>query len=317
MDKTRRLPRQFENKKSQKIKRQIGEDYQKQIESFSKYLRAEKNFSPHTLRAYIADISYFALFLQDKDIPFASLDKIVIRQYMAYLSDFDLKKSSLIRKFSGLKTFYRFLIVNKIISTNPFNAVSNLKREKRVPVFLTEKEMQKLFALEGIKLRDRAMLELLYSSGIRIGELINLKIKNVDFISNVIAVRGKGNRERIVPIGENCLSIIMDYINERKKDGLPYDIDSPLFLDSANKEFDPRAVRQIFYNWFAKADITKKASPHTIRHSFATHILDRGCDLRSVQEMLGHKNLSTTQIYTHVTIETLKKIYKNFHPRAN
>ncbi|MDR0822417.1 MAG: tyrosine recombinase XerC [Endomicrobium sp.] len=314
MDKTRQAG--FENQKNKKTDRQIEKDYKEQIGFFAKYLKAEKNFSAHTLRAYIADISYFALFLQDNNISFTSLDKIMIRQYMAYLTEGNLKRSSLLRKFAALKTFYKFLIINKIVLKNPFNLVSNPKKDKRVPIFLTEDEMQKLFNIEEIKLRDMAMLELLYSSGLRISELIDLKLKDIDFISNIVKVRGKGDKERLIPIGEKCISAIMNYINERKNEGLPCDIDSPAFLSASNKKFDPRAARQIFYNWFAKAGITKKASPHTIRHSFATHILDRGCDLRSVQEMLGHRNLSTTQIYTHVTIETLKRIYNDFHPRA-
>ncbi|MDR3244289.1 MAG: tyrosine recombinase [Elusimicrobiota bacterium] len=294
----------------------IGKNYQEQIETFIKYLKAEKNFADHTLRAYRSDIFYLAVFLQVKQIPFNMLDKLTIRKYMADITDRKLKKNSLIRKFAAIKTFYNFLLINKIIQKNPFNGVSCPKKDKRVPVFLTETEMRKLFSLKNINLRDRAMLELLYTSGIRIGELVALNIKDIDFITNIIRVRAKGNKERIVPIGDKSISAIMEYINERKSKLLPYNIDSPAFLSAMQKRLDPRTARRIFYSLFSKAKITKKASPHTIRHSFATHILDRGCDLRSVQEMLGHKNLSTTQIYTHVTIETLKKIYKNFHPRA-
>ena len=185
-----------------------------------------------------------------------------------------------------------------------------------MPAFLTIEEMTELFNIPNMRLRDRAMIELLYSSGLRIQELLSLNLKNIDYISNLVTVRGKGDKERIVPVGDKSLSAIREYINERRAQGLPYDINSPLFLNSQAKRLDQRSARRVINNWFIKAGITKKVSPHTLRHTFATHILDRGCDLRSVQEMLGHKNLSTTQIYTHVTIESLKKVYEKSHPRA-
>jgi integrase/recombinase XerC len=151
---------------------------------------------------------------------------------------------------------------------------------------------------------------------LRIEELVSLDLKNIDFISNIVTVTGKRNKERIVPVGNICLRAIKDYVNERCNLGLPCDIRSPVFLSRHSKRLGQRTARRILHRYFVKVGFAKKISPHTLRHTFATHILDRGCDLRSVQEMLGHKNLSSTQIYTHVTIESLKKIYKETHPRA-
>ncbi|MDR3196078.1 MAG: tyrosine-type recombinase/integrase [Endomicrobium sp.] len=190
-----------------------------------------------------------------------------------------------------------------------------IKKDKKIPLFLTEIETQQLISLKNIKPRDRGMIELLYSCGLRIEELMSLNIKNIDFMSNTVTVFGKGDKERIVPVGIKCIEAIMSYIQERRETGLPYDIKSPMFLSDNNKRLGQRTARRIIHRLFIQASIFKKASPHTLRHTFATHILDRGCDIRSVQEMLGHKNLSTTQIYAHVTIESLKKIYKKTHPR--
>jgi len=227
-----------------------------------------------------------------------------------------MNKSTLARKFAALRAFYRFLIINNIIERSPLENMSGPKKEKKIPEFLTEDEMQSLFDLPEIKLRDRAMIEILYSCGLRIEELMSLNINNIDFFGNTIKVRGKGDKERIVPAGDKCLSVMMEYVNERRAQGLPCDIHSPAFLGRRGKRLEQRTARRVLHKWFVIAELKKKVSPHTLRHTFATHILDRGCDLRSVQEMLGHKNLSTTQIYTHVTIESLKKVYEKAHPRA-
>jgi integrase/recombinase XerC len=241
--------------------------------------------------------------------------KYDVRGFFEELNGKEVSKATLARKFTTLRTFYKFLIINNIIKQSPVQNMSGIKKDKKIPLFLTETEMQQLLSLENVKLRDKAMIELLYSCGLRIEELMSLNIKNIDFFSNTVTVIGKGNKERIVPIGIKCIEAIMNYIKERRVSELPYDISSPMFLSDNNKRLDQRTARRIIHRLFIQAGIFKKASPHTLRHTFATHILDRGCDIRSVQEMLGHKNLSTTQIYTHVTIESLKKIYKKSHPR--
>lgn len=235
---------------------------------------------------------------------------------MGGLNEKKLSKASLTRKFASLRSFYKFLIINNSIEKSPLENMSSPKKEKKVPSFLTEDEMRSLFEIPDLALRDRGMIELLYSCGLRIEELMSLNVKNIDFISNTVTVTGKGNRERIVPIGDTCLAVIKRYLDERRAENLPFDRNSPVFLSARGKRLEQRTARRVLHNWFIKAGISKKVSPHTLRHTFATHILDRGCDLRSVQEMLGHKNLSTTQIYTHVTIESLKKVYEKAHPRS-
>lgn len=257
----------------------------------------------------------FALFLENKNLLLSKADKYDIRVFFAKIRDKELSKATLARKFTTLRTFFKFLIINNVIQQSPVQNMSGIKKDNKMPLFLTEMEMQQLFNLENIKLRDKAMIELLYSCGIRIEELVSLDIKNIDFIANTVIVFGKGKKERIVPAGAKCIEALMNYIKERREIGLPYDVRAPMFLNEHAKRLDQRTARRILHKLFIQAGIVKKASPHTLRHTFATHILDRGCDIRSVQEMLGHKNLSTTQIYTHVTIESLKKIYKKTHPR--
>ncbi|MDR2351356.1 MAG: tyrosine recombinase [Endomicrobium sp.] len=305
----------FERRSSDEVQKNIEKDNSEQIDSFVKYLKGERNFSKHTLRAYTRDVLDFAMFLKNKKMLLSNASKYNVRTFFEEISNKELRKATLSRKFTTLRTFYKFLIINKVIKRSPMQNMSGIKKDKKIPLFLTETEMQQLLNLENVKLRDRAMIEFLYSCGLRIEELMSLNIKNVDFISNTVTVSGKGNKERIIPIGNKCVEAILNYIKERRETGFPYDINSPMFLNDRSIRMDQRTARRIVHRLFIKADILKKASPHTLRHTFATHILDRGCDIRSVQEMLGHKNLSTTQIYTHVTIESLKKIYKKTHPR--
>jgi tyrosine recombinase XerC len=293
----------------------IAEKDKEQIEFFKKYLKAERNFSLHTLRAYAKDIFDLAVFARKKQLNLHDIEKHDIRTFFEELNKKNLSKATLIRKFASFRSFYRFLTINNIANKNPLENMSTPKKDKRVPLFLTENEIQTLLNIQDMQIRNRAMIELLYSCGLRIEELINLNLKNIDFISNIVTVVGKGNKERIVPVGEQCLNAIRDYINERRAFRLPCDINSPLFLSDHLKRLNQRTVRRIMHRLFIRAGFKKKVSPHTLRHTFATHLLDRGCDLKSVQEMLGHKNLSSTQIYTHVTIESLKKVYEKAHPR--
>ncbi|MDR1511758.1 MAG: tyrosine recombinase XerC [Endomicrobium sp.] len=284
--------------------------------SFEKYLAAERNFSSHTLRAYARDVFDFDFFLQKKRLTFLNTDKHNIREFLEDLNSKKLSKATIARKFTVLRSFYKFLIINDIIKKNPMEGMKGPKKDKKIPLFLTVDEIQKLLNLSNIKLRDKAVIELLYSCGLRIEELTSLNIKNIDFMSNTIIVMGKGKKERIVPAGNTCLNAIRNYINERRSLGFSCNIESPIFLNNNAKRLNQRTARRILHKLSLRAGIKKNVSPHTLRHTFATHILDNGCDIRSVQEMLGHKNLSTTQIYTHVTIESLKKVYNKTHPRA-
>jgi integrase/recombinase XerC len=313
MDQNEQNP-EIENMQDHKV---FGKENREKIDSFEKYLSAVRNFSAHTLRAYKRDISDFEIFLQKKRLNFSHVSKHDVREFLEELGNKKLSRATLARKLAVLRSLYKFLIINKIVKENFIeNIPASLKKDKKVPSFLTENEMQLLLNLPNLKPRDRAMIELFYSCGLRIEELVSLDLKNIDFISNIVTVTGKRNKERIIPIGDICLYSIKDYINERRNLGLPCDIRSPVFLSDRAKRLGQRTIRRILHRYFVKAGFTKKVSPHTLRHTFATHILDRGCDLRSVQEMLGHKSLSSTQIYTHVTIERLKKVYKEAHPRA-
>jgi integrase/recombinase XerC len=237
-----------------------------------------------------------------------------MRIYFAGLNE-GLEKSSILRKIAAVKTFYRFLKNTGLISKDASGRIISPKMKRRMPQFLTQDEINKLLELKSLTLRDRVMIEVLYSCGLRIQELLDLRIKEIDFISNLVKVFGKGRRERIVPIGQKCLDVIMLYIKERKTEGRPCGADSYLIINGKNEKMAQAQARIIFYKKAAEAGLTKHISPHTLRHTTATHLLDNGCDSRTVQEILGHKSLSTTQIYTHLTIETLKKIYKQFHPR--
>jgi integrase/recombinase XerC len=283
---------------------------------FLLYLRAERNYSPHTLKSYKADLREFYAFLK-KNYPKARVHncgRLVFRDYFSYLSARNLKRSSVIRKIAALRSFYKYLSREGLVDKNPFLYLSTPKKEKRIPVFLTEDEIRQLFSLPQIKPRDRAMLEVLYSGGLRIEELVSLNTGDIDFIQGLVRVWGKGSKERLVPIGDISMSVLNSYIKAKHEKATKPD--SPLFLNRFSKRLTSRGARKTLHQWFISAGFKKKVSPHTLRHSFATHLLDRGCDLRSVQEMLGHTSLATTQIYTHVTAESLKRVYDKAHPKA-
>ena len=270
--------------------------------NFLQYLKAERGFSGNTSKAYKNDLNEFYLFIAGNypKKKIVDLDRIIIRDYFVYLEKNNLKRSTVIRKISALRSFFKYLTRTDIIEKNPFTYLSTPKAEKRIPVFLSEREIGTLFSMDGIKVRDRAMLELLYSCGLRIEELVRLNLVDVDFMSGMVRVWGKGNRERMVPAGDNCLDTVNSYLKQREKvlkiskEKLKREF--ALFLNFRGVRISARGARKVLDSWFKSAALNKKVSPHTIRHSFATHLLDRGCDLRSVQEMLGHSSMATTQI---------------------
>ncbi|RJP29684.1 MAG: tyrosine recombinase XerC [Candidatus Omnitrophota bacterium] len=285
---------------------------QRYIEKFIRYLEIEKNYSAHTLLNYKLDLEHFFSFLGSS--PVEGVDYITLRKYLATLKDASLGNRSIGRHLSTLRTFFKFLTRDGFIKTNPMLSLSSPKIEKHLPQFLTEEEASRLIEATVAKdesgLRDRAILETFYSTGIRISELVSLDTDDIDFISGVVKVEGKGKKERIVPIGDKALSAIRQYIDKRKKE---FDA---VFLNKNGKRISTRGVRSIVAKYIKASGLKHGVSPHTIRHSFATHLLNRGADLRSVQELLGHVNLATTQIYTHLTTDRLKNIYDKAHPRA-
>jgi len=282
------------------------------IDKFMNYLKIEKNASPHTLLNYAHDLQSFSSFAQGR--PVEETDYLMIRKYLAELRSKGYQKKTIARRLSSLRSFFRFLYREGYIKANPVATVSTPKLDKKLPVFLDIASVERLLESPGEKdafgLRDRAIMEMLYTSGMRVSELVGLNVDDVDLISGVAKVMGKGRKERICPVGDAALSSLRDYLGRRPKN------DAALFLNKSGSRLRDRSVRRIIDKYIRKISLKDKISPHTLRHSFATHLLERGADLRSVQELLGHKNLSTTQIYTHVTAERLKSVYDKTHPRA-
>jgi len=282
------------------------------IEKFIRYLEIEKNYSKHTVLNYQLDLDKFKQFLGDLDVE--KIDYLILRKYLAILKEKGLKAKTINRHLSTLRSFFKFLIREGYLKNNPIASLSSPKQEKHLPLFLTEDEVARLIASVQPKdergLRDRAVLETFYSTGIRVSELVGLNVEDLDFIGGIIKVLGKGRKERIVPIGEIAILAIRAYLEARKKQ------QEALFLNKNGKRITDRGIRNIVGKYILLASIKQGVSCHTLRHSFATHLLNRGADLRSVQELLGHVNLSTTQIYTHLTTDRLKSVYDKAHPRA-
>ena len=289
---------------------------QRHIDKFMNYLKVEKNASNHTIINYSVDLAVFKDFLGDKEIE--TVDHLSLRRFLAQLRTKNYSKRTIARKLASLRSLFRFLFREGYIKKNPITAISTPKLDKKLPVFLDTAKIDKLLSAPSDQdlsgLRDRALLETLYSSGLRVSELVGLDIDDVDFISGVIKVLGKGSKERIVPIGEPALNAITKYIDKRGEAKVKED--KAIFLNTRGRRITDRSIRRILDTHIKTCSIVEKVSPHSLRHSFATHLLDRGADLRSVQELLGHMNLSTTQIYTHVTMDRLKSVYDKAHPRA-
>ena len=296
-----------------------------EIEQFFRYLRLEKNASPYTVKSYREDIEHFwefALQHNGSEVLFAAITPMLIRAYLARLKADDYARTTIARRIAALRSFYRFLCREGLVDTNPFKLVHTPKIEKKLPVFLDEREVAELLELPAddvLGRRDAAILELLYATGIRVAELTGLKTSDVDLVSRFVIVCGKGAKERIVPIGRTAAAALERYVADarpRLYSKWRKEQHQFLFINSKGGPLTDRSVRRIIDKYIANLAVAKKVSPHTIRHTFATHMLNNGADLRSVQEMLGHVNLSTTQLYTHVTKERLKAVYRETHPRA-
>lgn len=285
-------------------------------EQFLTYLEAERNCSQYTIVNYRGDLAEFFESIGKKSL--AEVDYLDIRRFLVSLKAQGYVKSSMSRKLACVRSFFKFLNRENILTSNPAVSVATPKRDKKLPHFLDLKEVEDLLnAPSGeneAELRDKAIMELLYSSGIRVGELRDINCDDVDVFSAVLRIRGKGKKERIVPIGSVALHAIEGYLEKRR--GTKRGGERALFLNRNGTRLTDRSVRRILLKYARKIALKKHVSPHVLRHSFATHMLDAGADLRSVQELLGHENLSTTQIYTHVTTKRLKEVYDKAHPRA-
>lgn len=292
-------------------------------EQFSLYLKIEKDVSPYTLKYYNQDIDDFKVFLNREQIfGFADIDDRVVRFFLTYLYQRKLSRKSVARKISSLRTFYKYLEREKVMTSNPFLTVSLPKTEQTLPHFLYEEEIKELFSISDLTTplgqRNQALLEIMYATGIRVSELVNLTIDAIDFSLETILVMGKGRKERYIPFGSYAKDAISLYISEGrqvllKKNSAGTDY---LFLNSNGKQLTTRGVSYILNKIVDEAATTIHIHPHALRHTFATHMLNAGADLRSVQELLGHDHLSSTQVYTHVSKDRLKDVYMKAHPRA-
>jgi integrase/recombinase XerC len=301
------------------------------IDSFLESLVTEKGYSDHTRRAYRKDLLDFFSYLAESrfansghkqrlpGVKLKQIDGIMLRGYLGLLHRKN-KKTSIARKLSAIRSFFKYLLKNGIISENPAELVLTPKQDKTIPVYLSVDEMFRL--LDSIQtdtllgLRNRAIFETLYSSGIRVSELAAMNLTDVDFSAATIQVSGKGNKQRIVPVGHKALAAIKAYRDRlQQQAGLPSKNEGPLFLNRFHTRLSPRSIARILRKLVEAIGLLTPVSPHALRHTFATHMLDAGADLRAVQELLGHKSLSTTQKYTHVSIDRLMETYDRAHPR--
>jgi len=327
------------------------------IQKFLDYLKFERRFSEHTAKCYGADLAQFGEFL--KSLPTATIqhgdtvsmghhgvdseqgvavatkvrvevDQLLfsaqtesIRAYLAHLNEKEYSKATIARKLATLRSFYKFLVKRNHITSSPVISIRTPKQEKKLPRFLEYEEVKRLLdtppSNTWLGARDRAILETLYSTGIRVSELVALNMDDIDFLGEVVHVRGKGKKERIAPIGSSALQVIqhyMEYRNKRAQNNGNFD-SKVLFVNKHGRRLSTRSVRRKMDKYLKMAGLDPAISPHTLRHSFATHMLNSGADLRSVQELLGHQSLSTTQVYTHLSTNRLKEVYDHAHPRNN
>lgn len=289
------------------------------MEEYLKYLRYQKNYSTKTLDSYENDIVEYLEYLEREGLSLLKVEYQDLRFFLVYLHDKNDKNVTISRKISSLRSFYRYLLNHSYISVNPFSFVVLPKKEKKLPKFFYSNELDDLFSVPDLStplgIRNRLILELLYASGVRVSELVSIKLEDIDFSNQTFLVLGKGNKERIARYGDYASSILDLYLKEaypilnKKKSNY-------LFLNDHGRNLTTRGVRYILDSIIKKTSLEKKISPHMLRHSFATHLLNEGCDLLSVQELLGHESLSATAIYTHVTNDRLKDVYYRTHPRA-
>ena len=292
---------------------------EKEIAQFIRYLATERNVSPHTLDAYASDLGQFLGFLRQErggDAAADAVDHLLIRRWMALLHK-EHKKSSIGRKLAALRAFFKYLVRESLITKNPAELVSTPKKEKRIPFHLNIDEVTALVESprenDILSLRDRAILETLYSCGIRVSELTGLDVGGVDLEEGLVRVMGKGGKERVVPVGRHARQAIIAYLLARSEPSAR----DPFLLNARGGRLTSRSVARIVDKYILKLATVKKISPHTLRHTFATHMLEAGADLRAIQELLGHASLSTTQKYTHVSIDRLMEVYDKAHPKAH
>lgn len=298
-----------------------GENMTEVVSKFINHLEIEKNYSKYTILNYKKDLKEFIVFLKKETINnFNDIDYKLLRFYLNDMFNKKYSSKTVSRHLSTLRTFFKFLKREGIIKSNPMILISNPKEEKKLPTYLNYKELENILDIPDktsvIGLRDACILELLYSTGIRVGELVNIKVGDIDFSQNRIKILGKGNKERYVLFGNKCKDLLNEYLtNSRPK--LSKQKNENLFLNQRGTGISIRTTEKMVDDTVKRSSIKSHVSPHTLRHTFATHMLDNGADLNSVSELLGHSNLNTTAIYTHVSNERLRQVYLNCHPRAH
>ncbi|MFZ2053166.1 MAG: tyrosine recombinase XerC [Candidatus Aminicenantales bacterium] len=292
----------------------------RELSEFLDYLRYERNASVHTIAGYHRDLTQFSDYIRERGGSFRKVDNVQIRGFMAQLHERQLKKSSTARKLAAVRSFFQFGVRKKWIVENPAKVVATPRQEQHVPSFLSEEEMTRFLDIPPSKkpldLRDKAILELLYASGIRVSELIGINLEDANLGERLIRVRGKGKKERLIPFGRMAGERLAAYLKVRP--GLVQDRvgEKGLFLNYQGRRITPRSVERMVDKYIRLTAVKRKISPHSLRHSFASHLLSRGADLRVIQELLGHESLATTQKYTHLNLGRLMDVYRKSHPRS-
>ena len=298
-------------------------DAQENLTAFMEHLEIERNYSPYTIKFYHHDIMMFIDFLKKELVTsLEDVDYRVVRVFLTELYDRKLKRTSVSRTLSCLRSFYSFLEMQKKIDYNPFLHIPLPKQDKYIPEFFYEDELKQLFEVNDLQTplgqRNQALLELFYAAGLRVSEAADLKLSDIDFTVSVLKVTGKGRKERYIPFGEYAQQALTEYLKDGRKQLLEKVEDNTafVFLNARGKPITTRGIYYVFESMIRQTYLTANIHPHKLRHTFATHLLNEGADLRSVQELLGHENLSSTQIYTHVTKDRLRNVYLQAHPRA-
>lgn len=287
---------------------------------FLEYLQFQKHYSINTVESYQRSLNEFIDFLNQESInDFNNVTYQIMRRYLLYLNEKKLSKSSMNNRISCLRSFYKYLVKEELVTNNPMLLVDNIKTAKRNPDFLFPEEMIDLLdsieTQDDLGIRNKAMLEIMYASGLRCSEVVNLTLDCIDFHNRILLIHGKGNKDRYVPFHEYASKWLLKYIEESRGNLVSQEENPYVFVNKSGRKMTNRGVQDIVKRIGKRYDPTKKIHPHTFRHSFATHLLNAGADIRTVQELLGHENLSTTQIYTHITKEHLKNVYLKAHPR--
>lgn len=292
-------------------------------DKFLRYLIVERGYSEKTREAYEEDLTNFERFLTESgEDDLLKINHLDVRVYLSYLTDERYSRNSISRKIASLRSFYQYLLKEEMIKENPFSYVHLKKKNLKLPRFFYENEMQALFdSVKGEKpldLRNQALLEVLYGSGIRLSECSNLKLVEIDFDSEVMLIHGKGNKERYAPLGSFAQDALQEYFEKGRKVLMDkyHKSHDYVFVNHHGEPITPTGIEYVLNQVIKKSSLDSSIHPHMLRHTFATHLLNNGADMRTVQELLGHANLSTTQIYAHVTKESLQKNYRSFHPRA-